>query len=44
MIKVFITVNDSDLGAAASHIQWLSRIQVASHSYFYQVIHIQVGD
>ena len=47
VVKLFIAVNKSDLGAAASHIrhiQQLSRLQVASQSYFYQVSHIQFGD
>jgi len=48
IVKLFIAVNESDLGAAASHIvchiQQLSRLQVASQSYFCQVSHIQFDD
>jgi len=41
IVKLFIAVNESDLGAAVSHIQ---PFQVASQSYFCQVSHIQFGD
>jgi len=44
IVKLFTAVNESDLGVAVSHIQQLSRLQVASQLYFCQVSHIQFGN